>query len=386
VSSGQIQGRNSATGQPVRVCWNEGVITRVEKIASAPEDFWLAPTLFDLQVNGYGGVDFQQDLISEDDLVSVVRQLSLAGCGRFLLTLITDHWTRLTTRLRHVHQTRARSPELRRAIVGWHIEGPFLSAEPGFCGAHDPKFMRDPTHGLMDELRAITGEDPVLLTLAPERPGSIAAIAHAVSLGFKVSLGHTNASREVLQEAVRAGATGFTHLANGCPQALDRHDNILWRVLETGGLTVSLIPDRIHVSPSFFRLAHRLLPSGSVYYTTDAMAAAGAKPGRYRLGAMELEVGPDQVVRRPGQPYLAGSALSPIEGVRRAAEMLRCGWRDAWSRFSQTPARLMGLRNEFAEGGPADFCCVKLAHDGEILCAQTIGAETAPQAHCGTRG
>jgi N-acetylglucosamine-6-phosphate deacetylase len=375
VSSGQIHGWDATTGRPVRVCWNEGVITRVEPIPSAPEDVWLAPTLFDLQVNGYGGVDFQQDLVTEDDLVSAARQLRLAGCGRFLLTLITDDWTRLTTRLRHVRKTRARLPELQRAIVGWHIEGPFLSAEPGFCGAHDPKFMRDPTPGLIEDLRAITEADPVLLTLAPERPGSIAAIAHAVSLGFKVSLGHTDASREELQAAVRAGATGFTHLANGCPQALDRHDNILWRVLETGGLTVSLIPDRIHVSPSFFRLAHRLLPPGSVYYTTDAMAAAGAKPGRYRLGAMELEVGSDQVVRRPGQPYLAGSALSPIEGVRRAAEMLRCGWREVWPRLSQNPARLMGLRNDLVVGEPADFCCLHVGPEGEILNSRVVEAE-----------
>ena len=80
---------------------------------------------------------------------------------------------------------------------------------------------------------------------------------------MRVSLGHTNASAEVLRQAVAAGATGFTHFGNACPQELDRHDNILWRALDTPGLTAGLIPDGIHVSPVLFRLVHRLFdPDG----------------------------------------------------------------------------------------------------------------------------
>src|SRR5205823_8128399 len=109
------------------------------------------------------------------------------------------------------------------------------------------------------------GDDLLLLTLSPERPSALNAIALAVSLGIKISLGHTNASAEVLRQAVAAGATGFTHLANGCPRELDRHDNILWRVFDMSGLMVSLIPDQIHVSAPLFRLCHRVL-SVSIYY------------------------------------------------------------------------------------------------------------------------
>src|SRR6185295_14990202 len=108
--------------------------------------------------------------------------------------------------------------------------------------------MLDPTAEHIRELRTIAGNDPLLLTIAPERPGAIEAIALAVSLGMKVSLGHTNARSDDLRRAVQAGATGFTHLGNACPRELDRHDNIIWRVLDTPGLTASLIPDRIHVS------------------------------------------------------------------------------------------------------------------------------------------
>src|SRR6185503_10764071 len=103
-------------------------------------------------------------------------------------------------------------------------------------------------------------------------------------------------------------------LANGCPRELDRHDNILIRVCDSEGLTVSLIPDGIHVPPLAFRVLHKAL-NGPIYYTTDAMAAAGAGPGHYRIGPTEVEVGDDQIVRQPGKTNFAGSALRPFDGV-----------------------------------------------------------------------
>jgi N-acetylglucosamine-6-phosphate deacetylase len=365
---GEICGWHYATQEPVRLRWKDGLIAALEKVDPPPaRDLWIAPTLFDLQVNGYGGVDFQQDNLTVEDLLTAVRGLAAAGCARFFLTLVTDEWPRLTARLRHLRKLRAQSPELQSAIAGWHIEGPFLSTEPGFHGAHDPALMIDPTPEHIQELRAITENDPLLLTLSPERPGALAAIELAVSHGIKVSLGHTNASAEVLRQAVNAGATAFTHLGNGCPRDLDRHDNILWRVFETPGLMVSLIPDQIHVSPPLFRLCHWVLGADSIYYTTDAMSAAGMPPGRYKLGKLDLEVGADQVVRQPGKPLFAGSALRPIDGVFRAAQMLGCSWQEVWPRFSVAPAKLMGLRNEFAVGELAAFCLLKVAETNQLL-------------------
>src|SRR5262245_61482923 len=234
---GELSALHYATRKPVTVRWRDRIITNIEPASEAvPPDRWIAPPLFDLQVNGYGGVDFQQDSLRAEDLLSAVRQLRSAGCARFLLTLITDEWPKMITRLRHLRAVRAQSPELLAAIAGWHIEGPFLSAEPGFHGAHNPKLMLDPTTERILELREITGSDPLLLTLSPERPGAIEIIPLAISQGIRISLGHTNASPETLAVAAVAGATGFTHLGNGCPRELDRHDNILWRVFETSGL------------------------------------------------------------------------------------------------------------------------------------------------------
>lgn len=375
MDEGDISAWHYLTREPVRVRWERGIITRLEPATIAPtENLWLAPGLVDLQVNGYGGVDFQQDNLRVDDLLLAARQLRLAGCTKFLLTLITDEWPKLTARLKHLRTLRSQSAELQSVIAGWHIEGPFLSSEPGFHGAHNPAQMLDPTPAHIQELRAITGNDPLLLTMAPERKGALEAISVAVSLGIKISLGHTNASAEILRQSVQAGATAFTHLGNGCPRELDRHDNILWRALETPGLTAGLIPDNIHVSPALFRLLHRCLGSDAIYYTTDAMSAAGAPPGRYKLGRLEVEVGADQIVRQPGKTNFAGSALRPCEGVFRAAQMLKCPWQEAWVRSTQKPARLMGLPGGLGMGCPADFCLLKFDGENQLSELEVVAA------------
>jgi N-acetylglucosamine-6-phosphate deacetylase len=298
------------------------------------------------------------------------------GCSRFFFTLITAEWNRLIHRFRHAKSLRDQVPELRRAIAGWHIEGPFLSTEPGYHGAHDPSVMCDPSPGLVRELRGIAGSDPLLLTLAPERPGAIEAISLAVSLGMQVSLGHTGAPAELLHRAVNAGARGFTHLGNGCPSELNRHDNVLWRVFETPGLTVSLIPDGIHVSPPLFRLVHKALGPGAIYYTTDAMSAAGAPPGRYPLGGLTLEVGADRVVRQPGKSNFAGSALSPIEGVFCAAQMLGRDWQSVWDFSSVRPAEWMKLEAGLVAGRPGHFCLLDFSQNQRLPRVECIGNDT----------
>jgi N-acetylglucosamine-6-phosphate deacetylase len=355
------------TRQPVKLRWAGGIITSLEPAVEKPADkLWLAPMLFDPQVNGYGGVDFQQDGLTGEQLLSAAKQLRRDGCGRFLFTLITDEWPKLIARIHRARRLCQQSAELRCSLCGWHVEGPFLSDQPGFHGAHNPAVMCGPTPDQIRELRDSAGDDPLLLTLAPERRGSLEAIRLATSLGIKISLGHTNASADTLRAAVEAGATGFTHLGNAIPQQIDRHDNVLWRALDTAGLTVGLIPDTIHVSPMFFRLVHRVLPPERIYYTTDAMAAAGAPPGRYTIGKVELEVGADQIVRYPGRSNFAGSALKPIEGIFRAAKMLSRPWQEVWDHFSVTPAKFMGLRNDLAAGVAADLCLLRFEADGSL--------------------
>jgi N-acetylglucosamine-6-phosphate deacetylase len=367
-----IVGRHYSTGLPVQLQHQDCRITSMEQVADAPADLWIAPTLVDLQVNGYGGVDYQQDLITVEQLISSITQLHASGCSEILLTLITRSWDDLMTRLKRVRQLREQSPILRSAIAGWHIEGPFLSPEPGFHGAHNPKWMVDPTEIQIRELRTITGSDRLMLTLAPEHPSAIKCIALAKSLGIKISLGHTNASTERIRAAIECGATGFTHLGNGIPQQLDRHDNIIWRVFDNPGLTAGVIPDKIHVSPTLFRIIHKQISRQDIYYTTDAMSAAGAPPGNYTIGDVNLTVGADQVVRQPGRSNFAGSALRPIDVITRAAEMLNCRWQEIWGNYSTVPRRLLSLNGGLAVGNSANFCIIQSGSDNQIRSGQSI--------------
>jgi N-acetylglucosamine-6-phosphate deacetylase len=361
MNSGEVVAQNQ------RVVWRDGRIVVSEKTTSGASNVWLMPALLDLQVNGYGGVDYQSDGIGVDELLSSVRQLRRDGCAQIFLTLITDAWPKLMARLKRLKELRSQSPELQSAIAGWHIEGPFLSHLPGFHGAHNPALMIDPKPEHIRELRAITEKDPVLLTVAPERAGAIAAIELASSLGIVISLGHTNASHAELQQAVKAGAKSFTHLGNGCPQQLDRHDNILWRVLDTPGLTVGLIPDKMHVSPALFRIFWKQFGAEKIWLTTDAVAPGGAPPGRYRLGALEVDVGADQIVRQPGRTNFAGSALRPIDGIVRSMEMMN-GERlqKVWEAGSDSARKMFGLPAALKPDEDANFCVLTSNEAGAI--------------------
>jgi N-acetylglucosamine-6-phosphate deacetylase len=365
---GEAVGRDPWTGELLRVSWSGGVIDEVGRARDEGDgSSWLVPALFDLQVNGYGGVDYQASQVEEAALVESVKGLARAGCGGMMLTLITDHWDAMLHKLAHLVRLRRNNPVLQRHIRGWHLEGPFLSAEDGFRGAHRGECMRDPKLSDLTELAEIAGQDLVLLTVAPERDGALGFIREAVARGMKVSLGHSAASAKVLQQAVSAGAGGITHLGNGCPQMWPRHDNWFWSVADSQGLAVGLIPDQIHLPPSVFRTMHRaLLGRNQIYYTTDAMAAAGAGPGRYSLAGVELEVGEDQVVRQPGCPNFAGSALTPLDGVIRACAMLREPWHQVWGRFSRVPAEFLGMGVDIEPGLPACFCVVTASPEGHL--------------------
>jgi len=356
-----IEAIDYQTGEAVRLECADGKIQALEPLSGAAAAGLplLLPPLVDIQVNGFAGVDFQNDGCTRADVERAANGLAAAACSRFLLTLITDRWDRLLARLKHFRALRAASPLLQRRIAGWHLEGPFMSPVPGFHGAHPPEFMIAPTAERLREIKAVTGDDPVLLTLAPEWPEAPGAIRCARELGFHVWLGHSDATVAQLAAAVAAGAEGYTHLGNGCPPTWDRHDNIVFRVLDDAALRVSIIPDRIHVSPLLFRLFHRVLDPARICYTTDAISAGGAGPGVFPLAGMKVEVGADGVVRQPGKQNYAGSSLAPLEGVRRAAAMLGRPPQAVWDFFSAQPAKFVGLPPALVAGAPADFCLLR---------------------------
>jgi len=300
-------------------------------------------SLFEVQVNGFAGTDFQQDALTEEALLRAVRGLAAHQTERFFATFITDAPEAVCARLAHMERLRAGNEILAAAICGYHLEGPWVSPEPGFIGAHDPKCVSPPSIEAFERFQAAANGCIRLITLAPELPGSAELIRHATACGVAVSLGHTNASDADIDGAIAAGARFCTHLGNGIPPLVHRHDNVMQRLLARDELTAFFIPDGIHIPPPMLKNLFRAKPPGRALFTTDCMSAAGAPAGRYRLGKHELEVGEDRVVRVPGSPMFAGSALTPDQGVINLEAWLGLAPEAARTLFSTAVAERFGI-------------------------------------------
>jgi N-acetylglucosamine-6-phosphate deacetylase len=303
-----------------------------------------AAPLFDFQVNGFGGVDFQRDDLARANLGHAVGALRQHGVGAIFVTLITAEIDALCRRLEAFERACARDRAVARMIAGYHLEGPWLSAEPGFRGAHPAGPMRAPSAAEFAALQAAAGGRIRLVTLAPERPGAPEFIAGLAREGVHISLGHTNASEAEIDVAIAAGARFATHLGNGTPLVLPRHDNIIQRLLCRDELVACLIPDGIHLPPFVLRNFFRAKPPGRVLFTTDAMAGAGAPPGTYTIGDLAVSVGTDGVARQPGGTGLfAGSTLTPDAGVKKTADYLGLELSEAHRLWSTVPAAAFGV-------------------------------------------
>ncbi len=216
--SGEVHAWNIINRQPVIVRWENGAFTEIAPTNKKPaQNKWIGPPLVDLQINGFAGIDFQKDKLSVEQLMHATSALENSGCSKFFFTLITSEWDIMTERLAKAKELRDKHTKLQQAIAGWHIEGPFLSSETGYCGAHPPNLMLSPTIARLTKIREITGKDPVLLTMAPEIEGGLPAFFKARELGFQVSIGHTNAPDNIIRRVTTGGSTGFTHLGNVCP-------------------------------------------------------------------------------------------------------------------------------------------------------------------------
>lgn len=296
-------------------------------------------SLFDIQVNGFAGVDFQQSNLVEADARRAVDALATHETLRFFATLISDTIEGLCAKFQNMERIRLADPVVRQAVCGYHLEGPWLSSEPGYHGAHDAKLMRRPNLHDFDRLQHAAGGNIRLVTLAPELPDACAFIRALVQQGVHVSLGHTNASLGEIDHAIDAGAKFCTHVGNGVPMMLHRHDNVIQRLLSRDELFAFFIPDGIHVPPHVLQNYLKAKRPEARLFTTDCMSAAGARPGRHRLGELQLEVGEDRVVRNPATGQFAGSALCPDQGVTNLQTWFHLSRQTARDHFSTLIAK-----------------------------------------------
>jgi N-acetylglucosamine-6-phosphate deacetylase len=275
---------------------------------------------FDLQLNGYKGVDFNADDLAAASLRRACAAVQADGGGRMLATVITDKIERMEARIGRLADLHAAEPAVAEVMAGIHVEGPFLSPLPGFVGAHPPAHILPATPAAAERLVAAGRGLVRLVTLAPEHDAGLATTRWLAARGILVAAGHCDPSAAVLERAIDAGLAAFTHLGNGCPLLVHRHDNIIHRVLAADRLRwVTVIPDGVHLPPPLIRTILRAVGIGRLIAVSDATAAGGMGAGRFSLAGQEVVVDADGAAWAPDRSHLVGSTAS----LDRVREVLR---------------------------------------------------------------
>lgn len=330
------------------VVFEDGVITQIGQRADVevPKgrqlDFpgcVLAPAFLDIHIHGSAGRDVMEG--TPDAFSAIGRFLARHGVGAFLATTVTAP---IDTTLRSLEGMSAAIGSDRDGArpLGIHIEGPFLS--PHKKGAHPEQLLQKPSVELFDRMWQAAHGKIRLMTIAPELPGAEELISHAVRLGVRVSLGHSNADTAAARAGVRAGAVTATHTFNAMRQFDHRDPGLLGEVLANDNLFAELICDGLHVHPDAVRIYWKAKGPDRAILITDAMSAAGMPDGTYKLGELDVRVVNGKCVI--GEDTLAGSTLTLDRGVSNFAEFTGATIDDVSKLVSRNPARMTGFEAE----------------------------------------
>lgn len=361
-----LEGLSHIDGTAISLAINrDGTIDRVENRDASTGTSYLAPGLIDLQINGYMGVDFSGPGLTLEGIRMATKALWQAGVTTYYPTVITSDWERLMENFAILAQAMA-DPEIGPSIPGLHLEGPYISPEKGFRGAHLEKYIRNPAWEEFEQLQQAAKGGIRIVTLAPEREGALPFIEKLVASGVLVSLGHHNGSADEIRLAVEAGARMSTHLGNGCANEINRHHNPLWPQLADDRLIPSLIADGYHLTQEEVRSFYKVKGPDRTILVSDALDLAGLPPGEYVRGERILLLTP-HVVKLPQEDVLAGAA-SPISlCVGVMMDYTGCSLAEAIQMASANPAAMLSLddRGRLAAGTRADLIRFSLV-DGQM--------------------
>ncbi len=304
---------------------------------------WVTGTV-DLQVNGYVGVDFNDPQVTIAAIAKAAAAMRQDSVATALPTIITASPVVMTACIANLQRAIAEDQEVAQVFRGIHVEGPFLSPRPGYIGAHPVEHARTQDLSLLAEL-IDAGQGLVrLLTLAPEVDVDGRLTEYCVERGIVVSAGHTDASLAELDRCIAAGLSLFTHLGNGCPREMDRHDNIIYRALRRADrLRYTLVADGFHVPETLFRNLLAWVPMERLAVVSDAISAAGLGPGTYQLGARQVTIGVDRAAREPGGQHFVGSASTMRDADRWLAETVQLPQNQRQQLLQLNPAAWLSL-------------------------------------------
>lgn len=300
------------------------------------------PGLVDLQVNGYKGVDFSGANLSEDALIQTCRELLAAGTTAFLPTLITSPLEVYERNLPIIAKVMD-AAEFKNRLLGIHLEGPFLSRQEGARGAHNPEWMKPPDIGLLDQLITWANGKIKMLTLAADLEGAAELARQAKLRGIVVSLGHQMANERQLRDLAKAGATALTHLGNGIPVQIARHDNAIWAGLANDALSATMIADGHHLPPSLLKTIIRAKGPERCIAISDTSALAGLPPGEYESMGARVVLEESGLLHNPATGYMAGSSATMLTCVNHLASLDLVTPRELIAMAFDNPLKLIGV-------------------------------------------
>ena len=331
---------------------------------------WVCPGFIDVQVNGFGGFDLNAADADRHTVAGMIHALVEHGVTLCMPTVITASFEQMAGSLEAIRQACEADPVVNGSIAGIHLEGPYLSPEQGFRGAHPADQMRESNWEELLAWQRISGGKIRMVTLAPELPGSIPFIRSLTAHGIIASIGHSNASAADIRAAMDAGLRMGTHLGNGIRASLDRHAACVWDVLAADDLYAGFIADGHHLPASIIHVIVGMKRSKAVL-VSDAVHLAGMPPGAFttHIGG-EVELLPSGRLQLAGNPQLlAGSAMSMADGVRHLLRLYPGRLRQVIDTATSNPAELLRLRDRgrIEAGGVADFVVFEMhGPDGEF--------------------
>ncbi|WP_299622360.1 N-acetylglucosamine-6-phosphate deacetylase [Pelagibius sp.] len=320
----------------------------------------LAPGFIDVQVNGGGGVLFN-DTPTVEGIRAIAEAHRRFGTTGLLPTLISDQWPVMTQAAEAVAAALAEGVP---GVRGVHFEGPYLNVERK--GVHNAQVIRavDP-EALALFASGRLGQ--VVVTLAPERVAP-AFIEDLVAAGVKVCAGHTAATYEQVRRGLEAGITGFTHLFNAMSPLTSREPGVVGAALEDTDSWCGLIADGHHVHDAALKVAIAAKAPGRMMLVTDAMPSVGAAIKRFELGGQEIVVADGRCATPEGR--LAGSDLDMAGAVRHSIRHLGLPPAEALRMAALYPAAFLGLEGRLGRIA-ADFDADLVLLDDDLQVRET---------------
>ncbi len=264
----------------------------------------------DLQVNGYMGVDFSSPELTGESCAQACREiLAIEQIGGFLPTIITSPPHIYERNLAIIAEIIA-TPEFKGRVLGIHAEGPFISAEEGAVGAHDRNQTQTPDISFLDKMQTWAAGNIKILTIAAEIPQADTLCKYAASNSIAVSLGHQQAGIDELKKLAQAGATLLTHVGNGMPNMVHRHNNSLIAALACSELTAMIVTDGHHLPPQAIEAIINAKGADKVIITSDASPISGMPAGQYSVLGNSVVLEENGLLHNPKKKCLVGSSAT----------------------------------------------------------------------------